>query len=145
MLLGEVLIGIHFHTLQPLPHLLVKSNISTVCSSILIHVKDYEFNLYDYHAYVQEQARILSSPQGHVALLEGGLIGWIAKEHLGHHSVSLRPSSVITNHCQGFSFMDTAGTTYWDDRLMDNKIHLICKMYHSYTGTYLHIFIYIFY
>jgi hypothetical protein len=54
--LGKLLIneGIRFHTLQPLPHLSVKSNISTVHSLILIHVKDYEFNLHNYHAYIQE-------------------------------------------------------------------------------------------
>jgi hypothetical protein len=74
--------------------------------------------------------------------LEGGLIGWIAKEHLGHHSAALGPSSAVTNHCQGFSVTDTAGITYWDDRLMDDEIHLICRMYHCYTGTYL-IFLFI--
>jgi hypothetical protein len=54
--LGKLLIneGIRFHTLQPLPHLSVKSNISTVHSLIPIRVKNYEFNLHDYHAYVQE-------------------------------------------------------------------------------------------
>ena len=77
MSLGEPLIdeGIRFHTLQLLPHLSVKSNISTVCSLIPICVKDYKFNLHDYHAYIPEQARILFSPQEHAALLEGGLIG----------------------------------------------------------------------
>jgi hypothetical protein len=56
MSLGELLIneGIHFHTLQPLPHLSFKSNISTVRSLIPICVKDYEFNLHDYHTYIQE-------------------------------------------------------------------------------------------
>jgi hypothetical protein len=77
-----------------------------------------------------------------VALLEGGLIGQIAKEHLGHHSAALGPSSAVTNHRQGFSVMDTAGITYWDDRLTDDEIHLICGMYHCYTGTYL-IFLFI--
>jgi hypothetical protein len=142
--LGKLLIneGIRFHTLQPLPHLSVKSNISTVHSLILIHVKDYEFNLHNYHAYIQEWARIFSSPQRHAALLEGGLIGRIAKEHLGYHSAALRPSSAVTNHHQGFSVTDTAGITYWDDRLTDDEIHLICRMYHCYTGTYL-IFLFI--
>jgi hypothetical protein len=142
--LGELLIneGICFHTLQPLPHLSVKSNISTVRSLIPIRVNDYKFNLHDYHAYIQERARILSSPRGRAALLEGGLIGRIAKEHLGHHSAALGPSSAVTNHRQGFSVTDTPGITYWDDRLTDDEIHLICGMYHCYTGTYL-IFLFI--
>ena len=147
MSLGELLVdeGICFHTLQPLPHLSVKSNISTVRSSILIHVKDYKFNISDYHAYVQERARILSSPRGPAALLEGGLIGRIAKEHLGHHSAALGPSSAVTNHCRGLSFTDTAGITYWDDRLTDNEIHLICRMYCCYTGIHIFIFSFIFF
>jgi hypothetical protein len=148
MSLGELLVdeGIRFHTLQPLsPRLSVKSNISTVRALVPIHVQDYKFSLYDYHAYVQERARIFSSPRGRAALLEGGLIARIAKEHLGHHSAALGPSSAVTTHRQGFDFTDEAGITYWDDRLTEDEMNLICGMYHCYTGTYFHIFTYVFY
>jgi len=143
--LAELLVneGIRFHTLQPLPpRPSVKSNIGAVRSSISIRVRDYKFGLEDYHAYVQERARILSSPRGRAALLEGGLIGRLAKEHLGHHSAALGPSSAVTQRRQGFSFTDADDITYWDDRLTDDEIHLICGMYHCYTGnifSYFHL------
>ena len=88
--------------------------------------------------------RLLSSPQGHAALLEGGIIGQIAKEHLGHNSAALGPSSAVMIYCQGFSFMDAAGVMYWDDQLTDDEIHMICSVYHCYTGiTSLPNFIYL--
>ncbi|KAF8805350.1 hypothetical protein BYT27DRAFT_7193104, partial [Phlegmacium glaucopus] len=133
--LGYVLIdeGIRFHTLQPLPPISVPSSIKTVCTVIPIRVQDYRFNVSNYHSYIQEQARLLSSPRGRAALLEGGLIGRIAKEHLGHDCAALGPSSAVTVHRQGFSFTDKAGITYWDDKLMDNEILTICGLYHCYT------------
>ena len=80
--LGYILVneeGICFHTLQPLPSLPVPLSIRTVHVSICIG--DCQFKLSDYHTYVQEWVRLLSSPQGHAALLEGGIIGQIANEH----------------------------------------------------------------
>ena len=126
--------GIRFFTLQPLLPLSVPSSIKTVRSVIPIRVKDYNFNDSDYHSYVRERARLLSSPRGRAALLEGGIIGRIAKEHLGHDSAALGPSSAITVHRQGFSFTDSAGTTYWDDRLTNDEILNICGLYRCYTG-----------
>jgi hypothetical protein len=137
--LAELLVneGIRFHTSQPLPPCpSIKSNIGTVRSSIPIRVRDYKFGLEDYHAYVQERARILSSPRGRAALLEGGLIGRLAKEHLGHHSAALGPSSAVTQRRQGFSFTAADDITYWDVGLTDDEIHLICGMYHCYTGIF---------
>ena len=135
ILLGHILVdeGICFCTLQSLPNLSIPPSIKNVCAVIPIHIKDYSFKVSNYHSYVQEQVRLLSSPWGCAALLEGGIIGWIAKEHLGHDSVALGSSSAVTIHHQGFSFTDAAGITYWDDRLTDDEICMICGVY-CYTG-----------
>ena len=134
--LGHILVdeGIRFCTLQPVPNLPILSSTRTVHAVVPIRIRDYQFKLADYHSYVQEWARILSSPWGCTALLEGGIIGRIAKEHLGHNSVALGPSTAVTVHRQGFLFMDAAGVIYWDDKLMDGEIHMICSVYHCYTG-----------
>jgi hypothetical protein len=126
--------GIRFLTLQPMLPVSIPSSIRTVRTIIPIRVKDYSFNESDYHSYVRERARLLSSPRGRAALLQGGIIGRIAKEHLGHDSAALGPSSAITVHRQGFSFTDSAGTTYWDDKLMDDEIRNISGSYRCYTG-----------
>jgi hypothetical protein len=134
--LGYVLVdeGIRFLTLQPLLPVSIPSSIRTVRTVIPIRVRDYTFNVSDYHAYVQERARLLSSPRGRAALLEGGIISRIAKEHLGHDCAALGPSPAVTVRYQGFSFRDSAGTTYWDDKLTDDEILIICGLYRCYTG-----------
>ena len=124
--------GIRFLTLQPLLPT-IKTTIRTVPAMIPIRVKDYVFSDSDYYSYVQERARILSSPRGRAALLEGGIIGRIAKEHLGHDRAALGPSSAVTVHRQGF-FVADSGTLYGDDRLTDDEIATICGMYRCYTG-----------
>ena len=73
-------------------------------------------------------------PLKDMQLLEGGIIGQIAKEHLGHDSMALGPSTTVTIHHQGFSFTDAASVIYWDDKLTDDEIHMICGVYHCYTG-----------
>ena len=64
--------GIRFLTLQPLLPT-IKTTFRTVPAMIPIRIKDYAFDDSDYYSYVQERARILSSPRGRAALLEGGL------------------------------------------------------------------------
>jgi hypothetical protein len=129
--------GIRFLTLKPLLPT-IQTTVRTTRALIPIRVKDYAFNDSDYHSYVLERARILSSPRGRAALLEGGIIGRIAKEHLGHDRAVHGPSTAVTVHRQGFSFRDSAGITYWDDRLTDDEINNICGLYRCYTGKIFH-------
>ena len=136
--------GIRFLTLLPLLPT-IKTTIRTTRALIPIRVKDYVFNESDYYSYVQERARILSSPRGRAALLEGGIIGRIAKEHLGHDRAALGPSPAVTIHRQGFFFVDSIGTTYWDDRLTDDEISSICGSYRCYTGKLLLLYFYPFF
>jgi hypothetical protein len=134
--LGYLLVdeGMRFRTLLCLPRLSIPSSIKTVHAVIPIRVKDYEFNASDYHSYVQERTRLLSSPRGRAALLEGGIVGRIAKEHLGHDCAALGPSSAVTVRRDGFSFEDATNGTYWDDALSKEEIHIVCGLYRCYTG-----------
>ena len=134
--LGYLLVdeGICFRTLLCLPHLSIPSSIKTICGVIPIHVKDYKFNTSDYHSYVQEWTRLLSSSWGRAALLAGGIVGRIAKEHLGHDCAALGPSSLVMVRRDGFSFEDGTNGTYWDDALSKEEIHIICGLYRCYTG-----------
>ena len=50
-----------------------------------------------------------SSPRGRAALLAGGIIGWIAKEHLDHDHAVLGLSPAVTVHRQGFFFYKFIG------------------------------------
>jgi len=136
MSLVNVLIdeGIRFHTLQPLMAVMT-TKIKPIHVVIPIRVKDYIFGESDYHSYVRERGRLLSSPRGRAALLEGGIVGRIAKEHLGHDRAALGPSTAVTVHRHGFSFADSSGTTYWDDKLTDEEIRNICGSYRCYTGS----------
>ena len=122
ILLGHILVDCWWrHSLPHLQHLSnlsVPSSIRTVHAVTPIHVKDYRFKVSNYHS-----SRTCSAVRGQ-----------IAKEHLGHNSMALGPSSAVTIHCQGFSFMDAAGVTYWDDQLTDDEICMICGVYHCYTG-----------
>ena len=73
-----------------------------------------------------------------MALLEGRIIGQIAKEHLGHDHAVLGPSPVVTIYRQGFYYMDSSCFMHWDDRLIDNEISCICCLYCCYTGKKIH-------
>ena len=75
-------------------------------------------------------------------MLEGGIIGRIAKEHLGHDRAVLGPSSAVTVHRQGFSYTDSLGVTHWDDRLTDDEISNICGSYCCYTGKKISLYFY---
>ena len=137
--------GIRFYTLLRLMATIMPTNKTAIRAArvlIPIRVKEYVFNESDYHSYVREQARILSSPRGRAALLEGGIISRIAKEHLGHDRTVLGPSSAVTVHRQGFSYTDSLGVMHWDDRLTDDEISNICGLYRCYTGKKISLYFY---
>ena len=52
------------------------------------------------------------------------------KEHLGYDSAALGPSTAVTVYCKGFYFTDSMHTTYWNDKLTDDEMHIICGSYH---------------
>ena len=56
------------------------------------------------------------------------------KEHLGYDSAALGPSTAVTVYCKGFYFTDSMHTTYWNDKLTDDEMHIICGSYHWDAG-----------
>ena len=68
-------------------------------------------------------------------MLQGGVVGHIAKEYLSFNGVLVGPSLEVTAHCVGYlGSLDDAGLLYCDDELTENKIAAIWGTYILYTG-----------
>ena len=131
MLLEE---GVAFCTVLPLADVHVKSSLHDIVTMMPIRLSNYKFKPSDYEVYIHQRAMILSSPRGHAALLRGGIIGHLAKEHLAIESACLGPSSSVTIHRIGFNITDNTGKKHWDDQLTDDEVNVICGLHHCYTG-----------
>ena len=77
---------------------------------------------------------VLLSPQGRAALLRGGIVGRIAREHLSKDGVLDGPSVEVSAHRVGYIASSGDTTQFCDDELMDNEIAIICGTYSLYTG-----------
>lgn len=126
--------GVPFRTLLRLADVHLRSSLSDIFVLVPIRLSDYIFKPSDYEVYVHQRAMILSSPRGRAALLRGGIIGRLAKEHLGIESACLGPSHSVTVHRIGFNVTDKFGIQHWDDELTDTEIDVICGLHHCYTG-----------
>jgi len=62
-----------------------------------MRLSDYQFGSDDYEAYVRHRAQLLTSPRGRAALLRGGIVARIAREHIAIESALLGPSSAVIN------------------------------------------------
>lgn len=132
--------GIRFHTFDAFKDEPISTiSLSSVRTKVPFRLKDYRFKPSDYEAYIVERAKLLSSPRGRAALLQGGIVGRIAKEHLGENVV-LEISSTVANCGLGLRIRNTMGTL-WDDQLSETEIDVICGLHHCYTGMFsLHIY-----
>ncbi|KAF8876128.1 hypothetical protein CPB84DRAFT_1853052 [Gymnopilus junonius] len=114
-------------------------------SSILSDINDldttyrftnYKFTFHDFEAVMLNCQAVLSSPQGRAAVLQGGIIGCIAREYLSMDSALEGPSVEVTAHRAGFIAPSGAhGLSYCDDELTQNEIAIICGTYTLYTST----------
>ena len=77
---------------------------------------------------------MLTSLQGHAALLQGGIVARIAREHIAVDSVLLGPSSSMIVHRLGMHITDMSGLEFWDDNLTENEIGIICGVHRCFTG-----------
>ena len=125
--------GVAFRTVQPLADVRIKSSLCDIVTMVPIRLSDYVFKPSDYEVYVHQRAMILSSPRGRAALLRGGIIGHLAKEHLALESACLGPSFSVTVHRIGFN-ITIDDVKYWDDQLTDAEIDVICGLHRCYTG-----------
>lgn len=126
--------GIAFRTVLPLADVYLKSSLSDIVTLVPIRLSNYVFKPSDYEVYVHQRAMVLSSPRGRTALLRGGIVGRLAREHLSIDSACLGPSLSVIIHRIGFNITDKRGVKYWDDDLTENEINVICGLHHCYTG-----------
>jgi hypothetical protein len=95
----------------------------------------HQFTIADFETAMLRCQAVLSLPQGRAALLQGGIVGRIAKEYLSVDGVLAGPSLEVTAHRVGY--LGSSGTTsilYCDDELTENEIAAICGTYTLYTG-----------
>jgi len=74
------------------------------------------------------------SPRGRAALLRGGIVARIAREHIAIDSALLGPSSAVIAHRLGMHVTDPRGLEFWDDDLTENEIGIICGVHRCFTG-----------
>ncbi|KAL0569649.1 hypothetical protein V5O48_012311 [Marasmius crinis-equi] len=97
----------------------------------------YKFILEDFRAYVAIRDEFLSSPRGRAAVLAGGLLARLAKDVVNKTDVLSGPSrDFLTAWMYGEQFSDPQEQTYiyWDDRLTEEEVNLICGVYEVATG-----------
>ena len=123
-----------FRTVQPLCDVYSRSSLDDILTIVPIQLSNYIFKASNYDVYVHHCAMILSSPRGRAALLQGGIVGHLAREHLAIELACLGPSSTVSVHHISFDIIDRIGKKYWDDGLTDDEIDVICRLHRCYTG-----------
>ncbi|PBK60787.1 hypothetical protein ARMSODRAFT_857637, partial [Armillaria solidipes] len=96
---------------------------------------DYKFSTRDYQAYVENHTNILNKPHSHAALLQGGIVWRLAKEHFSLDAALHGPSSTVIQSRTGYVFGDKDNAwSLWDDDLVGDEADLICGLHKCYTG-----------
>ena len=126
--------GIACRTLQYLPCITSSRTLNNDETLLPMRLSDYQFGSDDYQAYIRHRAQFLTSPRGRAALLRGGIIARIAREHIAIDSALLGPSSAVTVHRLGMHVTDHRGMEFWDDDLTENEIGIICGVHRCFTG-----------
>ncbi|KIM48501.1 hypothetical protein M413DRAFT_22984 [Hebeloma cylindrosporum] len=126
--------GIPFRTLQHLDRVPVHRMLNNDETLIPIRLSGYQFGLRDYEAYIRHRAQLLTSPRGRAALLRGGIVAQLAREHIETDSTLFGPSSAMMVHRLGIHIVENNGSELWDDHLMENEIGIICGLHRCYTG-----------
>jgi hypothetical protein len=127
--------GIPFYTLSVLDPLPSSISLNAFRTRIPRRGANYRFTPTDFRLYVAERKQLLATPRARAAILRGGIVGRLAKEHLEVDSVIFGPSSCVIAHRLGYS-VEAAGITYWDDGLTDDELAVICGLYCCYTGMF---------
>jgi len=114
--------GIPFYTLSRLNPYPSSVHLDAFKTRIPRRGAGYLFSLADYGSYVAERKQLLAIPRARAAILRGGIVGRLAKEHLEVDSVTFGPSSSVAAHRIGYS-VEANGVTYWDDGLSNDEGH----------------------
>lgn len=95
---------------------------------IPMYTQGHVFNQGDYREYENQRARVMSQRHSRAALLKGGIIWRLAREHLGADSVLSGPS-VTARKGVGW---EVSG--FVDDELSPNELDCIVGVSHCETG-----------
>ena len=126
---------IPFRTLLALPCSSRQKTISNPYKPSSHRLMSHRFTVADFETAMLRCQAILSLPQGRAALLQGGIIGRIAKEYLSLDGVLAGPSFEVTAHRVGYlGASGGSGILYCDDELTQDEIADICGTYTLYTG-----------
>ena len=126
---------IPFRTLLALPCSPRQKTISEPYKPSSHREMKHRFTVADFETAMLRCQAVLSLPQGRAALLQGGIVGRIAKEYLSIDGVLAGPSLEVTAHRAGYlGSSGTTGILYCDDELTQNEIADICGTYTLYTG-----------
>ena len=94
----------------------------------------YKPDAVDYAAYECARDALLRQPHARAALLKGGIIWRLAREHIDYSSNAvLSGPSEYVYHC-GHALRFSDGQVSWDDDLSEQEMDLICGVYKVYTG-----------
>ena len=126
--------GIPFFTLLKMDRLSSSIHLDSFKTRIPRRGANHKFTLTDFGSYIAERKQLLATPRARAALLHGGIVGRLAKEHLDVDLVTSGPSSSVTALQLGHSVETADGNTYWDDGLSGDELAVICGLYCCYTG-----------
>ena len=127
--------NIPFRTLLALPCSPRQKTIAEIYTPSSHRETTHQFTVADFETAMLRCQAVLSLPQGRAALLQGGIVGRIAKEYLSVDGVLAGPSLEVTGHRVGYlGSSGTNGILYCDDELTENEIAAICGTYTLYTG-----------
>ena len=126
---------IPFRTLLALPCSLRQKTIEDPYKPSSHRETTHQFTVADFETAMLRCQAVLSLPQGRAALLQGGIVGRIAKEYLSVDGILAGPSLEVTAHRAGYlGASGRDGILYCDDELTQNEIADICGTYTLYTG-----------
>ena len=126
--------NIPFRTLLALPCTPCQKTITEPYTPSSYRETTHQFTVADFETAMLRCQAVLSLPQGRAALLQGGVVGRIAKEYLSIDGVLAGPSLEVTVHRVGYlGFSGDANLLYCDDELTENEVAAICGTYTLYT------------
>lgn len=98
--------------------------------------RNYRPDALDYQAYVSTRNRFLRTSRCRAALMAGGLIARIAKDMVPYTDVFYGPSDAV--FLEGMCLWDgkKSSPKYWDDKLTEHEMDIICGVYKVATGTH---------
>ncbi|KAH9479207.1 Enhancer of polycomb-like protein 1 [Psilocybe cubensis] len=125
---------IAFRTLVPLRLSPDTQTLRAAYAATLFRKAGYEFSHHDFQASMIYSKAMVNQPRGRAALLKGGIISRIAREHTSLDGALEGPSIEVTEHHSGFVFHSVSdGSAYCDDEMTEDELAVICGTYSIYT------------